>query len=91
MRIDEVPVADTNLTKNAEAPGGIGEAPTAIVSAAVNNAIFDAAGKRPRSLPISTDELKSSSESCPCGPKWEDSVNAPFERLGSDSAALRGV
>jgi hypothetical protein len=38
MRIDELPVMETHLIKNAEAPGGIGEAPTAIVSAAVTNA-----------------------------------------------------
>jgi len=61
MRIDEVPVVETHLIKNAEAPGGIGEAPTAIVSAAVTNAIFAATGKRVRSLPIDTDSLKSSS------------------------------
>jgi isoquinoline 1-oxidoreductase beta subunit len=56
----EVPVVETYLIKNAEAPGGIGEAPTAIVSAAVTNAIFAATGKRVRSLPIDTESLKSS-------------------------------
>ncbi|MBZ9856380.1 molybdopterin-dependent oxidoreductase [Mesorhizobium sp. CA13] len=61
MRIDEVPVVETHLIKNAEAPGGIGEAATAIVSAAVANAIFAATGKRLRSLPFDTDSLKSSS------------------------------
>ncbi|MDH2380790.1 xanthine dehydrogenase family protein molybdopterin-binding subunit [Bradyrhizobium sp. CER78] len=61
MRIDEVPVVETHLVKNAEAPGGVGEAPTAIVSAAVTNAIFAATGKRLRSLPIDTNSLKSSS------------------------------
>ncbi len=61
MRIDEVPVVETHLIKNAEAPGGIGEAPTAIVSAAVTNAIFAATGKRLRSLPIDPNSLKSSS------------------------------
>jgi isoquinoline 1-oxidoreductase beta subunit len=61
MRIDEAPVVETHLIKNAEAPGGIGEAPTAIVSAAVTNAIFAATGKRLRSLPIDTNSLKSSS------------------------------
>jgi isoquinoline 1-oxidoreductase beta subunit len=61
MRIDEVPVVETHLIKNAEAPGGVGEAPTAIVSAAVTNAIFAATGKRLRSLPIDTNSLKSSS------------------------------
>ncbi len=38
-----------------------GEAPTAVVSAAVNNAIFAATGKRPRSLPFDTNSLRSSS------------------------------
>ncbi|MCP2132742.1 xanthine dehydrogenase family protein molybdopterin-binding subunit [Bradyrhizobium ottawaense] len=61
MRIDEVPVVDTHLVKNAEAPGGVGEAATAIVSAAVTNAIFAATGKRLRSLPVDTNSLKSSS------------------------------
>jgi isoquinoline 1-oxidoreductase beta subunit len=61
MRIDEVPAVETHLIKNAEAPGGVGEAPTAIVSAAVTNAIFAATGKRLRSLPIDTNSLKSSS------------------------------
>jgi isoquinoline 1-oxidoreductase beta subunit len=61
MRIDEVPVVETHLIKNAEAPGGVGEAPTAVVSAAVNNAIFAATGKRLRSLPFDTNSLKSSS------------------------------
>lgn len=60
MRIDEVPVVETHLIKNAEAPGGVGEAPTAIVSAAVTNAIFAATGTRVRSLPIDTKSLKSS-------------------------------
>ena len=32
MRIDEVPVIETHLVKSAEAPGGIGEAPTAAVA-----------------------------------------------------------
>jgi isoquinoline 1-oxidoreductase beta subunit len=61
MRIDEVPVVETHLIKNAEAPGGVGEAPTAIVSPAVTNAIFAATGRRVRSLPIDTNFLKSSS------------------------------
>ncbi len=58
IRIDEVPLVETHLIKNAEAPGGVGEAPTASVSAAVTNAIFAATGKRLRILPIDTDSLK---------------------------------
>lgn len=58
MRIDEVPVVETHLIRSAEAPGGVGEAPTAVVGAAVNNAIFAASGKRLRTLPFDTNLLK---------------------------------
>jgi isoquinoline 1-oxidoreductase beta subunit len=58
MRIDEVPVIETHLVKSAEAPGGIGEAATSAVSAAVTNAIFAATGKRIRTLPIDPGLLK---------------------------------
>ncbi len=61
MRIDEVPLVEAHLIKSAEAPGGVGEAPTASVSAAVTNAIFAATGKRIRTLPIDTESLKASS------------------------------
>ncbi|MEY9161541.1 xanthine dehydrogenase family protein molybdopterin-binding subunit [Bradyrhizobium japonicum] len=59
MRIDEVPLIETHMIQSAEAPGGVGEAPTAIVTPAVTNAIFAATGKRVRSLPIDTASLKS--------------------------------
>src|SRR5712672_1399093 len=58
MRIDEAPVVETHLVRSSELPGGIGEAPTAAVSAAVTNAIFAATAKRVRSLPIDTNQLK---------------------------------
>ena len=60
MRIDEVPVVETHLVKSSEAPGGIGETPTAVVAPAVTNAIFAATGKRIRTLPIDPGLLKSS-------------------------------
>jgi isoquinoline 1-oxidoreductase beta subunit len=59
MRMNESPVIETYLITSAEPPGGIGEAPTAIVSPAVTNAIFAATGKRIRTLPIDTALLKS--------------------------------
>jgi isoquinoline 1-oxidoreductase beta subunit len=59
MRIDEVPVIETHLVKSTEAPGGIGETPTAAVAPAVTNAIFAATAKRIRTLPIDTNLLKS--------------------------------
>ncbi|BCH28819.1 aldehyde dehydrogenase [Mesorhizobium sp. L-8-10] len=59
MRIDEVPVVETHLVKSTEAPGGIGEPPTAVVAPAVTNAIFAATGKRIRTLPIDTNLTRS--------------------------------
>ena len=58
MRIDEVPVIETHLVRSAEAPGGLGEAATAIVAPAVTNAIFAATGRRIRALPIDPGQLK---------------------------------
>ena len=52
MRINESPIVETHLVKSAEAPGGIGEAPTAAIAPAVTNAIFAVTGKRIRTLPI---------------------------------------
>jgi isoquinoline 1-oxidoreductase beta subunit len=52
MRINETPVMETHLVKSSEAPGGIGEAATAIVAPAVGNAIFAATGKRVHTLPF---------------------------------------
>jgi isoquinoline 1-oxidoreductase subunit beta len=52
LRINEAPVVETHIVHSAEAPGGIGEAATAIVSPAVANAIFAATGRRIRTLPF---------------------------------------
>lgn len=52
IRINEAPVVETHIVPSSEAPGGIGEAGTAIVSAAVANAIFAASGRRIRTLPF---------------------------------------
>jgi isoquinoline 1-oxidoreductase beta subunit len=52
MRINEAPVVETHLVPSVEAPGGIGEAGTAIVAPAVANAVFAASGKRIRTLPF---------------------------------------
>jgi isoquinoline 1-oxidoreductase subunit beta len=57
LRINEIPVVETHLIKSAEAPGGIGEAGTAIVAPAVANAIFAATGKRIRTLPLESSPL----------------------------------
>ncbi|TCR62574.1 molybdopterin-binding aldehyde dehydrogenase-like protein [Bosea sp. BK604] len=60
MRINEAPMVETHIIGSAEAPGGLGEAATAIVTPAVTNAIFAATGKRVRTLPIDPMQLKSS-------------------------------
>jgi isoquinoline 1-oxidoreductase beta subunit len=52
LRINESPAIETHIVKSFEAPGGFGEAPTAIVAPAVTNAIFAVTGKRIRTLPI---------------------------------------
>ncbi len=52
IRINEAPMVETHIVPSAEAPGGIGEAGTAIVSPAVANAIFAASGRRIRTLPF---------------------------------------
>jgi isoquinoline 1-oxidoreductase beta subunit len=59
MRMNEVPVVETHIVKSAEAPGGFGEAPCACVAPAITNAIFAVTGKRIRTLPINTSELRS--------------------------------
>ncbi len=61
LRMNEAPVVETYRINSAEAPGGIGEAATAVVAPAVTNAIFAATGKRIRTLPIDT-ALRSSLE-----------------------------
>ena len=59
MRMNEAPTVETHIVKSMEAPGGFGEAPCACVTPAVINAIFAATGKRIRTLPIDTGQLKS--------------------------------
>jgi isoquinoline 1-oxidoreductase subunit beta len=52
LRINETPLIEVHLVKNGEPPGGIGEPGTIGIAPAVANAIFAAAGKRIRKLPI---------------------------------------
>lgn len=58
LRLNEAPPVETHLVPSHEAPGGIGEAATSAVFPAVTNAIFAAVGRRVRTLPIKTEELK---------------------------------
>lgn len=57
-RINETPSIDVHIVKSVEAPGGIGEPGTAVLAAALSNAIFAATGKHLRNLPVGR-QLKS--------------------------------
>jgi isoquinoline 1-oxidoreductase beta subunit len=52
MRINESPIVETHLVKSAEAPGGIGEAPTAAISSSGDKRHLRRHGQRIRTLPI---------------------------------------
>ncbi len=52
LRINETPKIEVHLVRNLEAPGGLGEPPTAVTAAALANAVFAATGKRIRKLPL---------------------------------------
>jgi isoquinoline 1-oxidoreductase beta subunit len=56
-RINEVPRIDAYVIDSTEAPGGIGEPATALIAPAVCNAIYEATGRRLRSLPLTRHRL----------------------------------
>lgn len=58
LRANEMPKVEVHIVDSKEAPGGIGEPGTPPIAPAVANAIFAATGKRLRSLPLDTSQLK---------------------------------
>jgi isoquinoline 1-oxidoreductase beta subunit len=60
LRMNEAPAIEVHIVQSSEPPGGIGEAGTSCIPAAVTNAIFAATGKRLRKLPVDTAALKQS-------------------------------
>lgn len=58
LRQNESPVIDVHLVDSTEKPGGVGEPSTSVIGPAVANAIFNASGKRVRSMPL-VEGLKS--------------------------------
>ena len=60
LRMNEAPAIEVHIVQSSEPPGGMGEAGTSCIPAAVTNAIFAATGKRLRKLPVDTAALKQS-------------------------------
>jgi isoquinoline 1-oxidoreductase subunit beta len=58
LRMNEAPAIEVHIVQSFEPPGGMGEAGTSAIVAAVTNAIFAATGKRLRRMPIDTAVLK---------------------------------
>jgi isoquinoline 1-oxidoreductase subunit beta len=58
VRMNEAPVIEIHIVKSGEAPGGMGEPGTSALAPAVTNAIYAAAGKRLRRLPVDPADLK---------------------------------
>jgi isoquinoline 1-oxidoreductase beta subunit len=58
LLMNEMPVVEVYIVDSREAPGGVGEPGVPPIAPAVCNAVYAATGKRIRSLPIRSDELK---------------------------------
>jgi isoquinoline 1-oxidoreductase beta subunit len=58
LRINEMPVVEAHILESNQAPGGLGEPGVPTIAPAVCNAIYALTGKRIRTLPIDTTQLK---------------------------------
>jgi isoquinoline 1-oxidoreductase beta subunit len=58
LRMNEMPKVEVHILPSTEKPGGIGEPGTPPIAPAVANALFAATGRRLRSLPFDTAQLK---------------------------------
>ena len=59
LRFDEVPTIELEMIQRLDDPPlGVGEAASAVVPAAVGNAVFDATGIRLRVVPFRPDRVK---------------------------------
>ena len=58
LRISDMPKVEVHIVASNEAPTGIGEPGVPPVAPALSNAIFNATGKRLRSLPFDFDQLR---------------------------------
>jgi isoquinoline 1-oxidoreductase subunit beta len=58
VRMLESPAVDIHIIKSTEKPGGIGEPATAVIGAALGNAIAALTGKRVRSYPMTAQAIR---------------------------------
>jgi isoquinoline 1-oxidoreductase beta subunit len=58
LRISEMPKVEVHIVPSANAPTGVGEPGVPVIAPALSNAIFDATGKRLRSLPFKLEDVK---------------------------------
>ncbi len=58
LRLADMPAIETHVVPSSEAPSGMGEPPVPLAIPAVLNAVFAAAGKRIRRLPLGLDSFK---------------------------------
>ena len=65
IRMHDAPVIETHIINSGADIGGAGEPGTPGVAPALVNAIFDATGKRIRTLPVMNADLRTDSESSP--------------------------
>ena len=65
IRMHDSPVMETHIINSGAEIGGAGEPGTPGVAPALANAIFDATGKRIRTLPIIKADLRSDAEASP--------------------------
>jgi len=58
VTMEEAPLVNTHIVKGGSPLGGVGEPPIPPLAPAVVNAVYAATGKRLRSIPIRTDDLR---------------------------------
>jgi len=55
--MNETPVMETHILPSTEAPTGIGEIATVLITPALLNAVHDATGQRIRELPLASSGI----------------------------------
>ncbi len=58
LRLADMPKVEVHIVKSDLPPGGVGEPGLPPIAAAVGNAVFDATGKRLRSLPLTPEKVR---------------------------------